>query len=401
MNPFLEQTPSRRQVLRAATTGAGAILLGPVFGRQGRAWAADGPLEQLKVHTKVPANAEPALAALAKEWITPVELFYVRSHAPVPEVDTEAYRLAVTGMVRQPLELSLAELSASKRQQTVTATMTCAGNRRSEHSRVKQVKGVPWEAGAIGNAQWTGVPLAAVLKRAGVAEGAKHVWFEGLDRIEKGGETISFGGSIPLAKAMSHQAEMPGALITTKMNGEPLTPDHGSPVRMVVPGYIGARSVKWLGKIVVSDRPSPNHYVSGAYKLVTEDEPQQWERAEPIYQYPLNSAICIPAAGATVKAGRITVRGYALPSGKPDAVLRKVEASADGGRNWKQAKLIGKRQAFCWQLWEGQLPASGMQATLLVRATDTTGASQPQRVDWNLKGYLMNAWYRTEVQVES
>jgi len=391
----------RRELLSAAAIAAGGILLPGQFGASGSGVALAGAqASPLLVHTKVPLNAEPPLPLLVKSWITPVERFYVRSHAANPQIDPDRYRLEISGLIDKPLRLSLAQLQQSKHQQTVTATMTCAGNRRNEHSEVKQVSGVPWGAGAIGNATWTGVPLAHLLKQAGVKPGAKHVWFEGLDRIEKGGETIAFGGSIPLAKAMGSEGKLPGALVTTRMNGAPLTADHGYPVRMVVPGFIGARSVKWLGRIVLSDRPSPNHYVSHAYKLVDEDEEKQWNAAEPIYRYPINAVICLPPPRAKIDKDQVRLRGYALPAGRAGAVIRKVELSADGGRTWKPARLIGKTQPFCWQLWEGKLPVTGATEALLVRATDSTGATQPEQVAWNLKGYLMNAWHRVPVQVE-
>jgi sulfite oxidase len=200
--------------------------------------------------------------------------------------------------------------------------MTCAGNRRVEFNKIKPVGGVQWGAGAIGNAQWGGARLSEVLKAAGLKADAKHIWFEGMDEVPHGQETIGFGGSIPLTKALADTAAMPRALLSYEMNGEPLTPDHGFPLRSVVPGYIGARSVKWLGRIVVSDRPSPNHYVAGAYKLVTEDTPLAWDEAGVIYNYAVNSVI----AGVTVesqgssRAGKVTdlkmqIMGYALPNG--------------------------------------------------------------------------------------
>jgi sulfite oxidase len=176
----------------------------------------------------------------------------------------------------------------------VEATLTCAGNRRQEMSVIKPVAGVQWDAGAIGNARWTGALLADVLRAAEIQDGAKHVWFEGLDPIkEKDGSVAPFGGSIPITRALSGE----GPLLAHAMNGSPLTAEHGFPLRTIVPGYIGARSVKWLAKIVVSDRPSPNHYVAEAYKLIQRDDKTEVAAAEPIYSYPINAAICSPAAG--------------------------------------------------------------------------------------------------------
>ena len=349
------------------------------------------------MHTQSPLNSEPQLGALAKSWITPVESFYVRSHAPNPKIDPAAFRLEVEGLVDKPLSLSLAELSGSFAETSVIATMTCAGNRRSEHSLVKPVGGVPWQAGAIGNARWGGVRLSEVLKKAGLKEGAKHVWFEGLDEISKGGGIIPFGASIPVSKAMTDTEAMPGALLTTKMNGQPLNADHGAPLRGVVPGYIGARSVKWLGKIVVSDRPSPNHYVATAYKLVQEGTPLEWDEGGPIYRFPLNSVICQPAADSKVSTGKLAVAGYAYPSGRPGTTVAKVEVSSDEGRTWTTAKITSPIRERCWVLWKADVKVSSSASELIVRATDSRGDTQPENAEWNMKGYMFNGWYHVPV----
>ena len=283
-------------------------------------------------------------------------------------------------------------------QHAVTATLTCAGNRRSEHSLVKPVKGVQWREGAIGNAQWRGVRLSDVLKRAGLRDSAKHVWFEGLDSVEDGGKTFAFGGSIPLEKALVDRDTTPGALLATTMNDKPLTADHGFPVRMVVPGYIGARSVKWLSKIVVSDKPSPNHFVADVYKLVDDGNLLEVAETGPIYRFPINSAICSPSAGAAIKPGRIEVAGYALPPGQPGVSIRKVEVSADRGRSWIDAKLNSPVSDFCWQLWSATIDVTANTEVLIVRATDSFGELQPETVRWNTKGYLFNAWHRVPVK---
>jgi sulfite oxidase len=386
-NPF-----TRRSFLGGVT--ASALLAGPLG-----AWSQDKPREiakQLEYHTEVPANAEPALADLVKDWITPTKFFYVRSHAPVPQIDLGAYRLTIEGLVERPLSITLAELQ-SLADTEVVATLTCAGNRRTEHSQVKQIDGVPWQAGAIGNAHWHGVRLSKLLQRAGLKPAARHIWFEGLDQIPKGEETIAFGGSIPVQKALLDTEQMPGALIATGMNGEPLPPDHGFPARAVVPGYIGARSVKWLGKIVVSDRTSPNHYLQDAYKLITTGDKLELAEAPPLYQFPVNSAIATPAAGATVPLGQMTVTGYALPQGAPGSIVRRVEVSTDGGRHWRAARLLGAAVPYCWRLWEAQIAVEDTTRQIVARAIDSHGNQQAATVDWNMKGYMFNAWHRVAV----
>ena len=392
------QALSRRHWLGVTAAGATAGLIV----RPGTLAAPPPGVEkQLIVHGTTPMNAEPELGKLVQSWETPIKHFYVRSHAPVPQVDLDSFRLTVEGLVAQKLSLSIAEMVDRFPTTEITATMTCAGNRRSEHSRVKKVGGVQWAAGPIGNARWGGVRLADVLRLAGLKEGAKHVWFESIDQVKKSGRTFPFGASIPIEKSLERTQLGNGPLLATTMNDGPLPPDHGYPIRTVVPGYVGARSVKWLGRIVVSDRPSENHYVANAYKLVTNGGDDEWAAAKPIYAFPINSAICGPPANAKVAKGKITVSGYALPPGNSGRTIDRVEISADGGKGWQRAKLLSPAREYCWCLWKAQVSVGTTTEQLIIRAIDSTGASQPETVAWNLKGYLYNAWYRLPIQVGS
>lgn len=359
---------------------------------------ADSDAKQI-VHTDIPRNSEPALDKLVASWITPNEHFYVRSHAAVPQVDLKAFRLSVEGLVHKPLQISVEQLEQRYKKHSVVATLTCAGNRRSEHSLVKLVDGVPWQAGAIGNASWGGTALFDLLKQAAVKENASHVWFEGVDEIERPNGTIPFGASIPLSKAMSKTGSVPGAVVTYEMNGQRLPPHHGFPLRTVVPGYIGARSVKWLGKIIVSDRPSTNHYVASAYKLVTAGTDDQWSAAPPIGLFPINAVACSPAPGSRIPPGKIDVRGYAVAAGEPHLTLAKVELSTDAGKTWSKARFTSPAKPFCWRLWSANVQLTPHATEILVKATDSAGNVQPRSVAWNLKGYLFNAWHRTPLQV--
>lgn len=385
-------TIDRRLFLRQLSVGSIGLICLSARGRS--ALAADE--SRLLVHSKAPMNAEPPLPDLVRSWVTPVESFFIRSHGNTPAVDAGSYRLSVEGLVEHPLTLTLAELSRFE-QHAVMATLTCAGNRRTEHSRIKPVKGVQWREGAIGNAKWRGARLSDVLKKAGIRDSAKHVWFEGLDTVEDGGKSFSFGGSIPLEKALLDRDSNPGAILATTMNDKPLTADHGFPVRSLVPGYIGARSVKWLSKIVVSDRPSPNHFVADVYKLVDEGTLLEVAENAPIYRMPLNSAICTPTPGAALKAGQVEVVGYALPPGVPGVSIRKIEVSSDGGRSWADAKLTSPASEFCWQLWSAEISVTSATKELIARATDSRGEAQPETARWNAKGYLFNAWHHVPV----
>ena len=393
----------RRTLLKAGSI-AGPVLIGnawPIssnalgFQQQGEPSAAGGMI----VHTETPRNSEPPLDRLIESWITPNDRFYVRSHAPVPQVEGATFELSIEGMVDKPFRVTTRQISDQFKRHSVVATMTCAGNRRNEHSEVKQISGVPWQAGAIGNAKWDGARLSDLLRRAGVQSAAKHVWFEGVDQVKRSNGVIPFGGSIPIEKAMADSPSMPGALVAYGMNGERLPPHHGYPLRTVVPGFIGARSVKWLGKIVVSDRPSPNHYVAEAYKLVQEGTESQWDGAPPIYNFPINSVTCLPARDARVMAGRLPVEGYSLAPGVAGRTVARVELSADGGRHWLPAQFTSPAREYCWRFWKASVPVSPMTTELVVRATDSAGNMQPLQVAWNLKGYLFNAFHRTPIRV--
>ena len=392
----------RRRFLRETAVASGTLLLPGLMGKNlVFAQESEFPKQvgRLTAYETLPMNAEPALADLVQSWMTPNDLFYIRSHAGVPKVDAKNFRLTVDGMVRQKLELSLAEL-AEFAQKEVVATMTCAGNRRYEHSKVSPIKGVPWREGAIGNAKWSGIPLSAVLQKAGVLPDATHVWFDGLDEVAHGDGIIPFGASIPLRKAMDDTETTPGALLCTKMNEEVLALDHGYPLRTVVPGYIGARSVKWLGRITLSDRPSPNHFVATAYKLVQEGSDLEWDEVGPIYRFAINSVICTPDADAKLKTGTAKVAGYALPSGEAGRTIKAVHVSADGGKTWQRAEISSPVNAYCWALWKAEVDITGQTEELIVRAVDSANTRQPPRANWNLKGYMYNAWHRLPVSVD-
>ena len=381
---------NRREMLQAS----GGILI--VGGLLTSASAQEVP-KDLIFRTKDPRNGEPELGKLVQSWITPTKHFYVRSHAPNPRINKEEFKLKIEGLVRRPMSMSLGELKRFG-SRTTTATLTCAGNRRAEYNKEGKVGGVQWEAGAIGNATWGGVSLAAVLQQAEVGDDAKHVWFEGLDEISKSGKVIPFGGSIPIEKAMV-AAGAGAPLLADTMNDAPLTADHGYPLRTLVPGYIGARSVKWLGKIVVSNRPSPNHYLATAYKVVKKTDPIDWNESGPIYRYPINAAVGSPAAKQKLSEGTVELTGYVLPTGRANCRVKKVEVSADGGKSWAKAEMTGEQSDFCWQLWKAKVEVTPNTKLLVVRATDTQGHFMPGRVPWNAKGYLQNSWYRLPVQV--
>ena len=350
---------------------------------------------ELIVHSEAPFNAEPRPDRLAASFLTATSDFYVRSHGDVPEPDAHAYRLVVDGKVSTPLSLSIAELAARFAAHEVEAVLQCAGNRRADMQPVRPTTGDPWGVGAIGNACWSGVRLADVLRAAGVVTDADlHVAFSCLDRCEVGEERFRYGASIPLAKAMT-----PEVLLATGMNGAPLTPEHGYPLRAVVPGYAGVRSPKWLSAITVQRGPSDNHIQQRDYKLLPSDEtgdPPDWSRGVTIDEMPVNAAICVPACFAELPAGRTEVKGWAIASSRR---IARVDVSCDGGRHWQQASVRHGRSPWSWTLWQIALDLPRGQHELVVRAWDSAGQTQPAAPDdvWNIKGYLSTAWHRIRV----
>jgi sulfite oxidase len=351
---------------------------------------------ELRVLQEHPANAGPPLDRLARAFITPRELFYVRNHGTLPIVRAEEWALTVTGLVRTPLQLSLDDLRRRFPRRTTAATLECAGNRRGELAGVAPIPGeLLWGAEAIGNAVWEGVALAEVLAAAGVSAEARHVAFTGLDEIEKEGWTFGFGGSISLEKAQA-----PEVLLAYAMNGAPLAPIHGFPLRALVPGYIGARSVKWLANIHVQAEPSDNYYQRQAYKLFPPDVnagTADWSRGTMLYDAPLSSVICEPAEGALVEGERIVVRGYAYVGG---GEIARVEVSCDGQEPWVRASLAPEQGEWTWRLWEAELPVRAGMRQIVARAWDVDGNGQPENPGalWNFKGYLNNAWHRVAIR---
>jgi sulfite oxidase len=349
---------------------------------------------RLIVHGDRPYNAEPHLDRLRAAYRTRADDFYVRCHGDLPEIDAETWRLTLDGAVGTPMEVSLDDLRRRFRTVTVTATLQCAGNRRADMRAVAPVSGDPWDGGAIGTADWTGVRLGDLLRGAGARTGPDcHVAFESHDVVDG----RPYGVSIPLAKALTSEP-----LLAFAMNGEPLLPEHGFPLRAVVPGFAGVRSPKWLRRITVQDHPSDNPIQASDYKLYPSDvtaEAADPARGHTIDAMPLNAAICEPARGASLTAGACRIRGYAVAG---DRAVIRVDVSGDGGRSWTQAALEHAPDApFAWTFWTAELDLPPGEHDLAVRAWDSAGQTQPALPDdvWNHKGYLCTCWHRVRVRV--
>ncbi|HWS83202.1 MAG TPA: molybdopterin-dependent oxidoreductase [Ktedonobacteraceae bacterium] len=352
----------------------------------------------LIVHQEQPFNAEPPGDLLRQSFLTPQEHFYVRTHGSIPMVDPTSYRLLLTGLVQRKQELSLDELRSMFPVHTVTATLECAGNRRNELIAVKPIPGeVPWKADVIGTATWRGVPLREVLRAVGVEADARYVAFTSLDEAQFEGEKVSYGSSIALEKALS-----PDVLLAYEMNDEPLAPEHGFPLRVIVPGYIGARSVKWLREITLQEHPSTNPYQACDYKIFPPEitaKTVDWSRGKTIEDLTLNAVITTPQEGETVAAGPTRIQGYAITGeGVP---VERVELSVDGGKTWTTANIGERAGPYAWCFWEVTLALSPGDCQMIVRAWDASRQTQPEDVRplWNFKGYMNNAWHRVKIHV--
>jgi sulfite oxidase len=353
-----------------------------------------GKRADLIVHEEEPFNAETGLAALAEGALTATDAFYVRGHGDVPEIDPAAWRLRVDGAVERSLELSLTTLREAFGEREVTATLQCAGNRRSGLMAIRDIDGeAPWGPGATGTATWTGVALADVLALAAPQPGAAHVGFEGADVSPEATPPQRFGGSIPLDKACR-----PEVLLAWGMNGGPLPPVHGAPLRAVVPGYIGARSVKWLERIEVRAAPWPGYFQHVAYRLLPEDGTPGPGAGMPLGLVALNADVLSPADGATVAAGAVEVRGYAFAGGERH--VARVDVSLDGGATWSQAELLDDLGRWAWRHWRRTVDLAPGEHEIVVRAWDSSAATQPEdeAALWNPKGYVNNARPRVRVR---
>lgn len=352
-----------------------------------------GKRADLIVHEHEPFNAEPPRAALAEAPVTSTDAFYVRNHGPVPNVDAAGWRVRIGGLVERKLDLSLADLRGFPDRELVV-TLQCAGNRRADLMAVRDIPGEsPWGPGATGTARWRGVALADVLAAARVADGALHVGFEGADTSKEVDPPELYGSSIPLRDVIAHDV-----LLVWEMNGEPLPAVHGGPLRAIVPGYIGARSVKWLTRVELRAGPWEGHYQSTAYRLVPEGvEPGRGVGME-LGLVAVNSDVLVPADGAVLDAGTVELRGYGFAGGRRE--VERVDVSLDGGRSWSQAELGDDLGEWAWRLWRMEVELGPGDHEIVVRAWDSAAGTQPEDPagSWNPKGYANNAWGRVRVK---
>jgi DMSO/TMAO reductase YedYZ molybdopterin-dependent catalytic subunit len=347
---------------------------------------------QLIARETEPLNLEMPFSA-ATDFITPTELFYVRCHFPIPEIAAQNWRLKVEGEVETPFQLTYDELCGMETR-TIAATLECAGNNRIFLE--PKVKGVQWGLGAVGNASWTGVPLSALLERARIKANALEVILEGadegeVDKTPKPSGKISFCRSLPLAKA---QADV---LLAYEMNGERLSASHGFPLRAIVPGWYAMASVKWLRRIIITDKPFNGFYQSLDYTY--------WDRSgllptlAPLTEQQVKAEIARPEGGEVVPAdSSYRIHGAAWGG---ESNITKVEISFDSGGTWTAAKLLGEPVKNAWRLWEYEwhTPADRGRHTLLARATDSLGRTQSFERNPDRGTYMINHLLPVEIEV--
>ncbi|KAL8914672.1 MAG: hypothetical protein Q9171_000684 [Xanthocarpia ochracea] len=363
--------------------------------------------ERLIVHSARPFNAETPEEGL-NAFITPDDLFYVRQHMWVPEVSEHCHKLVVELADGEEKEYSLQDLKEKFEEHNITATLQCSGNRRKHMTNEsRSTNGLQWEGGAISNAEWTGVRLRDVLKDAGVRiddfpSDVKHVQFEGAE---------AYGASIPIEKAVDRFGDV---LLAYKMNGNPLAPDHGYPLRLLVPGHVAARSVKWITRVRLSDQESTSQWQRRDYKCFGPNIGSQqadWDSAPAIQETPVQSAITslrdvTPHSAEDSKLlqvygleeDSIAVEGYSYAGGGRRII--RVDVSADDGRTWHQAELLPDKgkgaKAWAWTRWRWILPRHQAGRCFVVKAVDEAYNTQPGEYEpnYNFRGNLTSSWHR-------
>jgi len=344
------------------------------------------------LHNDFPEDLETP-AEYFKDWVTPLDEFFVRQHLPRPaKIDPASYRLTLNGKVSKELSLTLDDLRKLP-QHTVPATLECTGNGRTFYR--PKLPGIQWGRGGIGNAEWSGPRLSDVLKLAGGDVNAPFVEVDGADvGVAK---TPDFVRSMPMKKALH-----PATLLALKMNGEPIPELHGFPVRLIVPGWDGTSWVKWVVRVSPQTELNKGFYMNPGYRFPKYSLPPGSAPVPPelevIEGMPVKSAITSPADQDEVKLGPVALRGYAWAG---DERVMRVEISTDGGSRWKDAKLSTQNYPFAWRLWQFDwTPAQKGYFTVMSRATDSAGRVQPIVATWNPSGYLWNAIDQIGVTVE-
>jgi DMSO/TMAO reductase YedYZ molybdopterin-dependent catalytic subunit len=344
------------------------------------------------VRSEEPLNLEMPFETV-ESFITPTKSFYVRTHFPIPKIDRDAWWLHVEGEVEKPFAIDYEELLKLE-SLTVPVTLECAGNNRNFLE--PKVKGVQWGLGAVGTAEWTGVPLSVLLNRAVVRSSARELILEGADHGMLD-DPKSPPGELRFSRSVSLEKARRDVLLAYRMNGNDLPPEHGFPVRAIVPGWYAMASIKWLQRIIVTDQPFAGYYQTLDYSY--------WKRRgdvaelSPLTELQIKAEIAKPAQSDKVPANStVRIHGAAWAS---DNEIVRVDVSTDGGSTWKEATLLGESKPNAWRFWEfnWKTPTVPEKQTLVARATDSLGRTQPAHRDPDRGTYMINHLLPITVEV--
>jgi sulfane dehydrogenase subunit SoxC len=350
------------------------------------ATSTDITLEELQLAVR---NHSMPLEALRYD-VTPVGLHYLLTHFDIPEIDPTAWRLDIGGAVRTPVAFALADLKAMPRV-SAQVILECAGNGRAHHS--PRPISQPWLYEAVGNAEWAGAPLRLLLEAAGPRASAVEVVFTGVDRGVQGGIEQQYERSLPIAEA--HRSE---AIVAYEMNGQPLSPQHGYPVRLVIPGWYGMAHVKWLRSITFVDEPFRGYQQEASYHIHSSDE----DPGVPVTRMLPRSLMIPPGIPDYMSRTRFLSPGSCVIEGRAwsgHGPIKRVQVSTDAGSRWADAAVKSAVSEFAWHAWQYAWNAEPGEHELCCRATDAAGNVQPLQASWNTGGYCNNEVQRIKVQV--
>ena len=410
--PQASRLRSRRAFLRQSSLLMLAASAGGSFSRQlfaaeekTAAEAIAGKDARLIVHNATPGEIETPLELLRQHRLTPKELLFVRNNQTLPDAQTlepqslTDWKIEIAGLVDKPQTFDAKELPALEQVEHVIV-LQCSGNGRAEFSKAAKAKGAQWQYGSMGNVQFSGVPVKALLKKLAVEPKgeARFVTAEGRDLPSKPG-AADFEHSLPLADVLER------SFIAWKMNGEPIPAVHGGPVRLITPGYYGTMNIKWLSRLRLERDETTNHHQSGRYRTPLEpikpgsEFDYKLTNSEPNWRMRIKSAIFAPLEGEMMQAGMREVRGVAFNDGavKIDAV----HVSLNGGKTWHRAALETPKSPYAWYHWQANLDLPRGEQTILARAVDALGRTQPLEgaVNWNPAGYAWHGVHAVKVTV--
>lgn len=381
-------------------------------------WIKRNP-QLIRLTGKHPFNCEPSLYQLMKSgFITPASLHYVRNHGYVPRGVFDDWTVEVSGLVKKPIKFTMRQLVDEFKPRELPVTLVCAGNRRKEQNMVKKTIGFNWGAGGISTSVWRGARLYDVLRRCGIMskkKGARYVCFEGAEDLPGGGG-CKYGTSVSVDTAMDESRDL---MLAYSQNGEYLQPDHGFPVRMIIPGFIGGRMVKWLKRIMVTSGESDSHYHYNDNRVLpshvdadTANSEGWWQKPEYIInELNINSVITTPSheeilpINSATTQRPYTLRGYAYSGG--GRKVTRVEITLDGGETWNLCTVNSPEKPtkynrhWCWSFWELDVEVTELLGAkeIAVRAWDEAMNTQPKDLTWNVMGMMNNCWFRVKLNV--